>query len=447
MPNFYYLDTPSPVPGSTPLEFNPLYSAPGTVQPPGYPRTAAEIAAGVTPVDYSYEPGDVRRYGADITGSNDSGTAIQNAISQCAQAGGSAVRLIGTLKFAATLTYSTGVTIFGENRQTQLNYTGSGAAIQSATPSTRTYSLTLRDFTLTDINSGTIGLDLSSTSSVYAENVTVSGFTDGIKVYSATNGYAVYGRFVNVSALYCTTGWKIGPTGSNATVLIGCRGSGCETGISITDSNEVKILNCQVEANTVNGVTITEGGSYLNTQYVTISHTRFENSGMSGDAIVVGSGVIRAELICNEFFTSADTISDSGTNTTIINTSPFYPQKGDKRTSPVSGTNSPAFKFIRESSGGDGSYGAFEIEEENTSTGDPISLKVNGARVGTETTSRLLDLRLADAKKFGITPNGKICTNQTVADASAPPANVVAKMPIYDEAGALVGYIPIYATI
>jgi hypothetical protein len=45
-----------------------------------YPQTAAEIAAGVTPTDYGYAPGDVRRYGADLTGATDARTAIQNAI-------------------------------------------------------------------------------------------------------------------------------------------------------------------------------------------------------------------------------------------------------------------------------------------------------------------------------------------------------------------------------
>ena len=43
-----------------------------------YPQTAAEIAAGVTPTDYGYAPGDVRRYG--VTGSGDETAAYQLAI-------------------------------------------------------------------------------------------------------------------------------------------------------------------------------------------------------------------------------------------------------------------------------------------------------------------------------------------------------------------------------
>jgi len=45
-----------------------------------YPQTAAEIAAGVTPTNYAYPAGDVRRYGADSSGATDASTAIQSAI-------------------------------------------------------------------------------------------------------------------------------------------------------------------------------------------------------------------------------------------------------------------------------------------------------------------------------------------------------------------------------
>lgn len=46
-----------------------------------HPRTAAEISAGVTPVDYRYPEGNVLRYGTNTTpGTTDMKTAIQNAI-------------------------------------------------------------------------------------------------------------------------------------------------------------------------------------------------------------------------------------------------------------------------------------------------------------------------------------------------------------------------------
>ena len=46
-----------------------------------YPVTAAETSAGVTPTNYNYEPGDVRRYGTNTTpGTTDMGTALQAAL-------------------------------------------------------------------------------------------------------------------------------------------------------------------------------------------------------------------------------------------------------------------------------------------------------------------------------------------------------------------------------
>jgi parallel beta-helix repeat protein len=46
-----------------------------------YPQTPAEIAAGVTPVNFAFQAGDFRRYGGDGTGSADSTTAINTAVS------------------------------------------------------------------------------------------------------------------------------------------------------------------------------------------------------------------------------------------------------------------------------------------------------------------------------------------------------------------------------
>src|ERR1700757_861703 len=41
-----------------------------------FPQTTAELAAGVTPTNYAYLPGDVRRYGVDLTGAADSYAAF-----------------------------------------------------------------------------------------------------------------------------------------------------------------------------------------------------------------------------------------------------------------------------------------------------------------------------------------------------------------------------------
>lgn len=49
-----------------------------------FPQTAGEAAAGVTPTNTTYQPGDLRRYGAIGNSSTDSSTAIQNALNASA---------------------------------------------------------------------------------------------------------------------------------------------------------------------------------------------------------------------------------------------------------------------------------------------------------------------------------------------------------------------------
>jgi hypothetical protein len=57
-----------------------------TCNPPCYPRSGPEIAAGVTPVDYTYPPGHVYRYGTNLTpGTTDMTTAINTCASVCRQ--------------------------------------------------------------------------------------------------------------------------------------------------------------------------------------------------------------------------------------------------------------------------------------------------------------------------------------------------------------------------
>lgn len=53
-----------------------------------YPQTAAEIAAGVVPTLYFYQPGNVLRYGADPSSIGDSTTAFQSAINGTGTSGG-----------------------------------------------------------------------------------------------------------------------------------------------------------------------------------------------------------------------------------------------------------------------------------------------------------------------------------------------------------------------
>jgi hypothetical protein len=79
------------------------------------PRTAAEISAGVTPVNYAYPPGDVRRYGAAIDNSTDDTTALTRAIAQAAVSGGADVMIpvVGTMLLSSPVAILANVRIRG----------------------------------------------------------------------------------------------------------------------------------------------------------------------------------------------------------------------------------------------------------------------------------------------------------------------------------------------
>lgn len=85
-----------------------------------YPRTSAEVAAGVTPTEYSYQPGDIRRYGAVGNGSTDCASAIGAAITQASQSGGAPWYVPeGTFSIASSLTVpnsTKGVTGYGHGK-------------------------------------------------------------------------------------------------------------------------------------------------------------------------------------------------------------------------------------------------------------------------------------------------------------------------------------------
>lgn len=80
-----------------------------------YPQTAAEIAAGILPKNFSYPPLNVLRYGADPTGSADSTAAIQAACAVANEGNGGRVYLpTGSYKVTSTITRQQNVYIVGD---------------------------------------------------------------------------------------------------------------------------------------------------------------------------------------------------------------------------------------------------------------------------------------------------------------------------------------------
>jgi hypothetical protein len=82
-------------------------------------RTAAEIAAGVAPINYAYAPGDLRRYGADPTGSNNSVAAVNAALAQSVASGGVAAYAPGgEYLIGSQVSVPAHAVIYGDGRRT-----------------------------------------------------------------------------------------------------------------------------------------------------------------------------------------------------------------------------------------------------------------------------------------------------------------------------------------
>lgn len=84
-----------------------------------YPQTAAEVAAGVTPTHYYYEPGDIRRYGDNTTpGTTDMTAAFQAAVN-VAEAGFNEAIIVpeSTYKITGVITIHQGVKFVGRGSQ------------------------------------------------------------------------------------------------------------------------------------------------------------------------------------------------------------------------------------------------------------------------------------------------------------------------------------------
>jgi hypothetical protein len=91
--------------------------------PTGGIQTSAESAAGVTPVNFGYVEGDIRRYGA-LTASTDNHVAINNALLVSANGGAAAFVPGGTWAYTSTLNIPLSASLYGMGQASILNANG-----------------------------------------------------------------------------------------------------------------------------------------------------------------------------------------------------------------------------------------------------------------------------------------------------------------------------------
>lgn len=164
-----------------------------------YPQTAAEIAAGVTPVNYAYAPGNAFRYGATGDGATDDTAALQSWLDVAEQLGFGYLPSGNYKATSLTLTLTgnritQSVLIHGDGPVNSRITKGAGVAtlftVQSNAPTTTTAALMMvfRDIGFFGNAKSAKGFFLNACAQFLLQNVLSSGHTVGFYLESSLVG-------------------------------------------------------------------------------------------------------------------------------------------------------------------------------------------------------------------------------------------------------------------
>ena len=305
-----------------------------------YARTAAEIAAGVTPTNYAYLPGNVLRYGADPTGVTSSATAFNSAISVFGTNGGTLYLPLGNFLLDAPVAVPENLIIQGAGWGTQISLTSAAAGAFTFAPTTgtaNTAAITIKNLWISGTSSATYGIWLQNCAIVRISGVQFTGFTDASSncVYCAQNVFETIIRdcyfpslsgvginLVGASSAPCNNNQIISCTMSaGANTCIGIVvGSGCENTL---------ITGCDLEGAGIGNVGINCSGSIG----TTIIANYIES--WAGTAIAANSGVATGLTITGNELAATSTaaavviLNSSGPNQTVIGENNTFLALGD----------------------------------------------------------------------------------------------------------------------
>jgi hypothetical protein len=263
--------------------------------------------------------GDVTTYGATGGDTTDDTAAIQAAMVGAGQ--NPLCFPAGEFRFDQTLTHVPGYK--GAHRGgTVLRYTGSGIALGSPTPGTRTYHWLLEDLRVVDGGTGTVGLDMPCVSQAHVRNVQISDFTTGLRISCATDGGSLYNAFYDLTVSGATTGIKITGLSSNEHKFHACRVNVSDHAVLIDGGNHNVFDGCAFESATNGG-----GGVHIvntDSDRNQIVNSRFEN--VPGYSVQVDSGTRGTVLAFNDRVAATAPAYDvDGTDTTVIDNGPGGP--------------------------------------------------------------------------------------------------------------------------
>lgn len=355
---------------------------------------------------------NVREYGAAGDGTTDDTAALQHALDDAADRPGTEVYFpAGTYIITAALEYPGNVALRGSGVETSVisKPSGSGFMLQSASPGSRRYNLTIRD--LDFVFAAGSGLRLDDMSEALVERVEVQGPGIGsssgtcITIAGAVNGNAVYNSFHKVRCISAAVGFAIYGDGSNETHLNDCRATACVWGVQIEDANHTVIDGCAIEAcvNAGNGAGVMVESTSANLcDGTTIVHNRFENN--DRNIVVAGTpGNVRYLQIAGNHHVT-------GTAYTAVDQTTFRCVRGD------TGTASSIFAVVSPVASGP----AFHVEttvagvstatfrSSNIGSGTPTVLTASAGRAAAHALSIATWSGSADTETAYITAAGAL---------------------------------------
>lgn len=286
-------------------------------------RTAAEIAAGVTPTNLVYPPGDLRRYASFVTGGGDVTAALQNACAQAQRTGGAPVYIPGSMG-ALTITagaasITSAITVYGD---------GAGNSIISTSNDITVFSVALsgsaqpgcvfKDFQLTGKGFGATLPAILNTNTPYTKisRVRIQAFGVGVRFSPGANSSYLCGieasdisqnRSINIDAQSLTnslslqdvtfgggntqTGLKVTDCANLSITKFDCEG--CSTvGIDIDNPTTGNLGGHEIKCGEIEGASISITGSISST---TLTVTA--GSGLTVGQSITGAGVTAGTII------------------------------------------------------------------------------------------------------------------------------------------------------
>ena len=266
---------------------------------------------------------NIREYGAVADGATDDSAAIQAALDAAEALGGGVVHLgAGSIVIDSQLTIYDGTQLVGAGQKdTILEYSGTGYAIVQSTPETQIYGVRLAGFSIT-FDDG--GLDLNSISESLFHDLHLQTNVAGTGTCARLQATASSQNFDNVfTACHFqggAIGLQIGAGGANRNKVVACIIEDCTTGILITDGASNVIQSCTILDNTT-GIQINESAGTLS-QGNHIDSCVFDEQ-VTRNININTSGIDYTRVTGNFFATSPSADVNNGADTFAVGNLPL----------------------------------------------------------------------------------------------------------------------------